>query len=109
MPRMHLPHPGGNQPVSRGFDPVQESQHVSHPERRNGSEFRGKTFFPPPNNQTGYPGYQNAFTYSPVAGISIPLNKPSPAIDIGLRYESRLSGDGNINQAALRVAYKFGL
>jgi len=59
MPRMHLPHPGGNQPVSRGFDPVQESQHVSHPERRNGSEFRGETFFPPPNNQTGYPGYQN--------------------------------------------------
>jgi hypothetical protein len=54
-------------------------------------------------------GYQNAFTYSPVVGWSIPLTKPHTAVDISAYYESRLSQDGNINQAAIRVAYKFGL
>jgi hypothetical protein len=61
------------------------------------------------NINSGYMGYQNAFTYSPIAGVSIPLTKPNTAVDIGLSYESRISGDGNINQAAIRVAYKFGL
>lgn len=61
------------------------------------------------NINSGYMGYQNAFTYSPVAGVSIPLNKPNTAVDIGVYYQSRISGDGNINQAAIRIAYKFGL
>lgn len=59
-------------------------------------------------NQT-YFGYQNAFAFSPVIGVSIPLNKPNTFVDISAYYQSRLSDAGNINQAAIRVAYKFGL
>lgn len=61
------------------------------------------------NINVGYLGYQNAFTYSPVVGVSIPLNKPGTAVDIAAYYQSRLSDSGNINQAAIRIAYKFGL
>jgi len=61
------------------------------------------------NINVGYLGYQNAFTYSPSVGVSIPLNKPNTAVDIALYYESRISNSGNINDAAIRVAYKFGL
>lgn len=61
------------------------------------------------NINQNYMGYQNAFIYQPMVGISVPLNKPGTAIDIALYYQSRLSDSGNINQAAIRVAYKFGL
>ena len=57
---MHLPHRGEQQYQSQGWDPVQEAQAVSRPERRNGMEFRDHTFFPPPppNNHSGYQGHQ---------------------------------------------------
>lgn len=61
------------------------------------------------NINQNYMGYQNAFAYQPMVGVSIPLKKPDTAVDIALYYQSRLSDSGNINQAAIRVAYKFGL
>jgi hypothetical protein len=61
------------------------------------------------NLNTTYFGYQNAFAFSPAVGVSIPLNKPNTAVDISAYYQSRLSDSGNINEAAIRVAYKFGL
>lgn len=61
------------------------------------------------NINQSYMGYQNAFAFQPMVGVSIPLNKPNTAVDIALYYQSRLSDAGNINQAAIRVAYKFGL
>lgn len=61
------------------------------------------------NINDSYSGYQNAFTWSPMVGVSIPLNKPNTAVDIAAYYEGRNSNNGNVNQAAIRVAYKFGL
>lgn len=55
--RMHLPHGHHSQPHPPQWDPVQESQIVSRPERGNGMEFRAYTFFPPPENQPNYQGY----------------------------------------------------
>jgi hypothetical protein len=54
-------------------------------------------------------GYQTAFIYSPVVGVSLPIQKNNAAIDIGVKYESRRSDAGNINQYAIRIAYKFKL
>jgi hypothetical protein len=61
------------------------------------------------NINSQYMGYQSVFIYSPVAGISLPIQKNTAAIDMSVRYESRIESAGNINQVAFRVAYKFGL
>lgn len=53
--QIHLPHLAGQQ-QSASWEPVQESQAVSRPERRNGMEWRGRTFFPPPRYQQGSQG-----------------------------------------------------
>jgi opacity protein-like surface antigen len=61
------------------------------------------------NINSGYMGYQTAFYYSAGAGYSLPISHNTAAIDFSLRYESRPEDDININQVALRVAYKFKL
>lgn len=50
-------------------------------------------------------GHGAAFAYAPGIGVSVPLLGKS-AIDAGIRYEG-WSQNGQLNQAALRVAYKF--
>ncbi|WP_462264253.1 hypothetical protein [Mucilaginibacter sp.] len=49
-----------------------------------------------------------AFVYAPGVGLSSPAGGGN-AIDIGVRYEGRVNGNGSLNQLALRLAYKFGL
>lgn len=61
------------------------------------------------NINSPYMGYQTGFIYSPLVGVSLPIQKNNAAIDIGIKYESRRSDAGNINQYAIRVAYKFKL
>src|SRR3569833_2773073 len=60
------------------------------------------------NIQNNFIGRSSAFIYSPIIGFSAPTNKHTGTIDLGLRYESRIGGAGNINQVALRLAYRFG-
>ncbi|WP_299284516.1 outer membrane beta-barrel protein [uncultured Mucilaginibacter sp.] len=50
-------------------------------------------------------GHGTAFAYAPGIGVSIPLIGKS-AIDAGIRYEG-WSQNGQLDQLALRVAYKF--
>jgi hypothetical protein len=61
------------------------------------------------NINSGYLGYQTAFYYSGGAGYSLPISHNTAAIDFSLRYESRPEDDIDINQVALRIAYKFKL
>jgi len=61
------------------------------------------------NINSSFMGYRSDFVYSPMIGVSLPLKSPYTAIDLGIRYESRISSAGNINQVAFRAAYNFGL
>ena len=60
------------------------------------------------NLQDNSAGSSSAFIYSPVIGFSAPTTNHKGTIDLGLRYESRVQSAGNINQVALRLAYRFG-
>ncbi|MDB5087737.1 MAG: hypothetical protein JWR09_1731 [Mucilaginibacter sp.] len=60
------------------------------------------------NLQDNFTGSSHAFVYSPIIGFSAPTNNHKGTIDVGLRYESRVQSAGNINQVALRLAYRFG-
>jgi hypothetical protein len=60
------------------------------------------------NLQDNFTGSPRAFIYSPVIGFSAPTTNHKGTIDLGLRYESRVQSAGNINQVALRLAYRFG-
>ncbi|MDB4919973.1 hypothetical protein [Mucilaginibacter sp.] len=60
------------------------------------------------NINSDYTRSSSAFIYSPAIGFSAPTNKHKSTIDVGLRFESRVQSSGNNNQAALRLAYRFG-
>ena len=58
------------------------------------------------NNNNNFTGKKVAFVFAPNAGVSLANN----TIDISIRYEVRAESGGiAISQAALRLAYKFGL
>jgi len=64
------------------------------------------------NINSNYTAAKNAFMYSPVIGLSAPVNKPNKhkrTIDLGLRYEGRVESGGTVSQVALRIAYRFPL
>jgi len=56
-----------------------------------------------------YSSSKTALIYSPVIGFSAPVYKHKSTIDIGFRYESRVESANSMGQAAIRVAYRFGL
>jgi len=56
-----------------------------------------------------YSSSKTALIYSPVIGFSAPVYKHKSTIDIGFRYESRVESSNSMGQAAIRVAYRFGL
>ena len=60
------------------------------------------------NLQNNFTGSSSAFIYSPVIGFSAPTSNHKGTIDMGLRYESRVQSNGNVNQVAVRLAYRFG-
>lgn len=56
-----------------------------------------------------YSSSKTALIYSPVIGFSAPVYKHKSTIDIGFRYESRVESANSMGQAAIRIAYRFGL
>jgi len=61
------------------------------------------------SNINGDAADKEGFIFAPIIGFSAPTTKHKAAIDICLRYESRIASAQYINQVALRVAYRFGI
>ncbi len=61
------------------------------------------------NLSGNYSSSKTALIYSPVIGFSAPVYKHKSTIDIGFRYESRVESTNSMGQAAIRVAYRFGI
>lgn len=57
-----------------------------------------------------YTGKRTAFIYAPNVGYSMPVGFGSKsALEVSLRYESRVEPGGGYNQIALRAAFNIGL